>query len=77
MYTRAAASDYDDWAYQHENPGWSFADLLSLMKKVRVDLRNAQIVTDIDPVRDIPDRAQSAYARISWSPQGFLLQYID
>ena len=33
MYTRAAASDYDDWAYQHDNPGWSFADLLPLMKK--------------------------------------------
>ena len=39
MYTRAAASDYDDWANVHENPGWSWADLLPLIKKVRIHLR--------------------------------------
>ena len=34
MYTRAPASDYDDWANLYDNPGWSWADLLPLIKKV-------------------------------------------
>ncbi len=34
-YTQPAASDYDDWAHVHNNPGWSFKDLLPLIKKVR------------------------------------------
>ncbi|KAI0651206.1 alcohol oxidase-like protein [Trametes meyenii] len=33
MYTRAAASDYDDWANVYENRGWSAADLLPLLRK--------------------------------------------
>ena len=35
VYTQPAASDYDDWANVHNNPGWSFDDLLPLIKKVR------------------------------------------
>lgn len=35
MYTRAAASDYDDWATVHGNPGWSSKQLLPLLRKVR------------------------------------------
>jgi len=31
VYTRAAASDYDDW----ETEGWMFGDLLPLFKKVQ------------------------------------------
>lgn len=34
MYTRAAASDYDDWATVYGNRGWSAADLLPLLRKV-------------------------------------------
>ncbi|KAI0644558.1 alcohol oxidase-like protein [Trametes meyenii] len=34
MYTRPAASDYDDWAKVYKNPGWSFDELLPLIKKV-------------------------------------------
>jgi alcohol oxidase len=34
MYTRASASDYDDWKIVHENPGWSSKDLIPLLKKV-------------------------------------------
>ncbi|KAM6500140.1 hypothetical protein JOM56_003154 [Amanita muscaria] len=34
MYTRAAASDYDDWEKKYNNPGWGFKDLLPLLKKV-------------------------------------------
>ncbi|PIL33968.1 hypothetical protein GSI_03676 [Ganoderma sinense ZZ0214-1] len=36
MYTRAPASDYDDWARVHDNPGWSFHDLLPLVKKAEM-----------------------------------------
>jgi alcohol oxidase len=35
MYTRAAASDYDDWEQMYENPGWGSKDLIPLLKKVR------------------------------------------
>ncbi|KAH7915215.1 GMC oxidoreductase-domain-containing protein [Hygrophoropsis aurantiaca] len=33
MYTRAAASDYDDWETLYHNPGWGSKDLLPLLKK--------------------------------------------
>ncbi|KAI0655408.1 alcohol oxidase-like protein [Cubamyces menziesii] len=33
MYTRAAASDYDDWKTVYGNKGWSSADLLPLLRK--------------------------------------------
>ncbi|OBZ66993.1 Alcohol oxidase [Grifola frondosa] len=33
MYTRASASDYNDWEKVHDNPGWGFEDLLPLSKK--------------------------------------------
>ncbi|KAI1785923.1 alcohol oxidase-like protein [Ganoderma leucocontextum] len=36
MYTRPPASDYDDWAKVHNNPGWSFDDLLPLIKKAEM-----------------------------------------
>jgi alcohol oxidase len=36
MYTRASASDYDDWETVHGNAGWGSADLLPLLKKVSV-----------------------------------------
>ena len=34
MYTRAAASDYDDWESVYDNPGWGSKDLIPLIKKV-------------------------------------------
>ncbi|KAI0776758.1 alcohol oxidase-like protein [Trametes elegans] len=33
MYTRAAASDYDDWEKVYGNPGWTSADLLPLLRQ--------------------------------------------
>jgi alcohol oxidase len=36
MYTRAAASDYDDWEKTFKNPGWGSADLIPLLQKVLV-----------------------------------------
>ncbi|KAF8071781.1 GMC oxidoreductase-domain-containing protein [Lyophyllum atratum] len=33
MYTRAAASDYDDWESVYSNPGWGSKHLIPLLKK--------------------------------------------
>ncbi|KAF8676398.1 hypothetical protein AX14_004897, partial [Amanita brunnescens Koide BX004] len=33
MYTRAAASDYDDWENTFKNPGWGSAHLIPLLQK--------------------------------------------
>lgn len=35
MYTRAAASDYDEWEEKFKNPGWGSKHLIPLLKKVR------------------------------------------
>ena len=35
MYTRASASDYDDWETVYQNPGWGSSDLIPLLRKVR------------------------------------------
>ena len=35
MYTRAAASDYDDWVNVYGNIGWGSMHLIPLLKKVR------------------------------------------
>lgn len=34
MYTRAAASDYDDWETKFANPGWGSKDIIPLLRKV-------------------------------------------
>jgi choline dehydrogenase-like flavoprotein len=36
FYTRAAASDYDDWENVYGNKGWGSEHLRPLLKKVRV-----------------------------------------
>lgn len=36
MYTRPAASDYDDWETVYQNPGWGSKDLIPLLRKVRM-----------------------------------------
>ncbi|KAH9987565.1 alcohol oxidase-like protein [Russula vinacea] len=33
MYTRASASDYDDWKTVYENPGWGSNDLIPFLRK--------------------------------------------
>ncbi|KIP06402.1 hypothetical protein PHLGIDRAFT_72751 [Phlebiopsis gigantea 11061_1 CR5-6] len=33
MYTRAAASDYDDWEKKFSNPGWGSKEIIPLLKK--------------------------------------------
>jgi alcohol oxidase len=46
MYTRASASDYDDWATVYNNPGWSAKDLIPLLEKVNLFLFSLTIITD-------------------------------
>jgi len=41
MYTRAAASDYDDWATLHNNPGWGSKELIPLLQKAETFDRDA------------------------------------
>jgi GMC oxidoreductase len=33
MYTRASASDYDDWETVYENRGWGSKELIPLLRK--------------------------------------------
>jgi alcohol oxidase len=35
MYTRAAASDYDDWEKIHGNEGWGAKGLIPMLQKVQ------------------------------------------
>ena len=34
VYTRASASDYDDWETVYKNPGWGSKELIPLLQKV-------------------------------------------
>ncbi|KDQ20459.1 hypothetical protein BOTBODRAFT_124058 [Botryobasidium botryosum FD-172 SS1] len=34
MYTRAVASDFDDWEVKHGNAGWGSKDIIPLLKKI-------------------------------------------
>lgn len=34
LYTRASASDYDDWETKYSNPGWGSKELIPLLEKV-------------------------------------------
>ena len=44
MYTRASASDYDDWKTVYENPGWGSKDLIPLLRKVGAIVRFFKIL---------------------------------
>ena len=44
MYTRASASDYDDWKTVYENPGWGSKDLIPLLRKVGAIVRFVKIL---------------------------------
>lgn len=34
LYNRPSASDFDDWASEYDNPGWSSKELVPLLQKV-------------------------------------------
>lgn len=36
VYTRGAASDYDDWETEYGNTGWGSKHLIPLLKKVQI-----------------------------------------
>ena len=46
MYTRAAASDYDDWVNIYGNKGWGSMHLIPLLKKVRA-LRSTYMTLEL------------------------------
>ena len=80
MYTRASASDYDDWKTVHENTGWCSEDLIPLLKKVsRLHtwaiafiltsfFRNLSGRSFADG--DVPNSQWRANARYRWPSQG-------
>ena len=35
MYTRASASDFDDWEKKFNNPGWGSDVMVPMLQKVR------------------------------------------
>ncbi|KAG6821335.1 hypothetical protein H0H93_000196 [Arthromyces matolae] len=59
MYTRAAASDYDDWETVHENPGWGSQYLIPLLKKAET----------FQPVGDYPTHGTSGPIKVSIGPE--------
>ncbi len=38
LYNRPSASDFDDWANEYNNPGWSSKELIPLLQKVKSTL---------------------------------------
>lgn len=75
MYTRAAASDYDDWEVTHGNVGWGSKDLIPLLKKVLFKLlSNIVCITNVVYSLDgnLPVQATGANPWIYWSLEGFL-----
>jgi GMC oxidoreductase len=56
MYTRASASDYDDWEREYQNPGWGSKDLIPLLAKVNMAaLCPARVHPPVPIDRDVPD----------------------
>ena len=56
MYTRASASDYDDWEREYQNPGWGSKDLIPLLAKVNMAvLCPTRVHPPVLIDRDVPD----------------------
>ena len=72
MYTRASASDYDDWASVHQNAGWGSADLLPLLKKVNAHFDpDIRLLTDTQD-RDLSNQRRRTHPRLLWASQGVI-----
>lgn len=77
MYTRASASDYDDWEKLYSNPGWGSADLLQYLKKVHIVLSvMVGSLKTLGAGRDESSPAEQADARLRGSAQGLLWRYL-
>ena len=61
-YTRAAASDYDDWESVYGNKGWGSKDLIPLLKKVRACTFSGDIILSNE------DRPKHTKAKRSTTP---------
>ena len=72
MYTRASASDYDDWANVHQNAGWSSADLLPLLKKVNAHLGLDILLLTDTRGRDLSNQRRRTHSRLLWASQGVI-----
>ncbi|TFK74193.1 alcohol oxidase [Pluteus cervinus] len=69
MYTRASASDYDDWENQFANPGWGSKDIIPLLKKAET--------YQVDPSN--PLHGSSGPIKVSLAPDEINvgLQYLE
>ncbi|KAJ4467035.1 GMC oxidoreductase-domain-containing protein [Lentinula aciculospora] len=65
MYTRASASDYDDWETQYHNPGWGSKDLLPLLRKTET--------YQVHP--NLPTHGYSGPLKVSWG--GYVTNIAD
>ena len=62
FYTRAAASDYDDWENVYGNKGWGSKHLIPLLKKVRALRSTHEITMVIFIGRNIPTSYNELYS---------------
>ncbi|KAI0089825.1 alcohol oxidase-like protein [Irpex rosettiformis] len=60
MYTRAVASDFDEWEEQYKNPGWGSKDIIPLLKKTE----NYQVAPGKDSVHGYNGRLKVSYAGV-------------
>ncbi|RPD68970.1 alcohol oxidase-like protein [Lentinus tigrinus ALCF2SS1-7] len=58
VYTRAAASDYDDWENVHGNQGWGSSDLLPLLRKCET--------YEIEPHKPLPTHGYAGPLKVSY-----------
>ncbi|KAJ8489460.1 hypothetical protein ONZ45_g13566 [Pleurotus djamor] len=58
LYNRPAASDFDDWANEYNNPGWSSKELIPLLQKARVE------TYEVDP--SAPTHGSSGPLKVSY-----------
>ncbi|KAI0693654.1 GMC oxidoreductase-domain-containing protein [Cytidiella melzeri] len=60
MYTRAAASDYDEWENTFKNPGWGSKDIIPLLQKTE----NYQVAPGKDSVHGYSGPLKVSYGGI-------------
>ena len=56
VYTRASASDYDDWETVYKNPGWGSKELIPLLQKVRGQVESTTLINSLSLQAETFDR---------------------